>query len=213
MAVAVVAEQNLLERLRRGDEEAFEQVVDLYGPGLRRLARAYVPESVADEVVQDTWLGFLQSLDRFEGRSSLKTWIYRILINTAKKRRAREGRSVPFSSLGAETDAAQSLVEPDRFLPPDHPRWPGHWSAPPDSWRNIPESTLLSKEVLDVIEMALAGLPPAQRQALILRDIEGLRGEEVRNLLGVTGTNQRVLLHRARSAVRRALETYFEDER
>jgi RNA polymerase sigma-70 factor (ECF subfamily) len=213
MAVAIVAEQNLLERLRRGDEEAFEQVVDLYGPGLRRLAQAYVPESLADEVVQETWLGFLQSLDRFEGRSSLKTWIYRILINTAKKRRARESRSVPFSSLGAETDADQSLVEPDRFLPPDHPQWPGHWAAPPESWRNIPESTLLSKEVLDVIEMALAGLPPAQRRALILRDIEGFSGEEVRNLLGVTGTNQRVLLHRARSAVRRVLEAYFEDER
>ena len=210
--MAIVAEENLLERLRRGDETAFEEVVGTYGPGLRRVARAYVPESLADEVVQEAWLGFLNSLERFEGRSSLKTWIYRILINTAKKKRARERRSVPFSSLAAVTDQDQPLVEPDRFLPADHLESPGAWSSPPDSWRSIPESTLLSKEVMDVIKMTLADLPPAQRQALILRDIEGFGSDEVRNFLGVTGTNQRVLLHRARSAVRSALEAYFKDE-
>lgn len=207
----LVDEGNLLQRLRKGDEAAFEEIVDRYGPGLRRLARAYVPESLADEVVQETWLGFLKSLDRFEGRSSLKTWIYRILMNTAKKRWTRESRSIPFSSLGAHDVDGQPPVDPGRFLPPDHPQWPGHWSTPPESWRGIPESSLLSKEVLEVIAMALAGLPPAQRQALVLRDVEGFSSDEVCNFLGVTGTNQRVLLHRARSAVRRALEAYFGD--
>jgi RNA polymerase sigma-70 factor (ECF subfamily) len=207
--MVLVDEKNVLERLRKGDEVAFEDFVDHYGPRLERLARTYVGESLAGEVVQEAWLGFLQSLDRFEGRSSLKTWLYRILINTAKKKRAREARSVPFSS--ARADDAGPLVDPDRFLPLDHPRWPGHWSSPPHSWEGIPDSTLLSKEVLGVIEEALEKLPTAQRRALMLRDIEGFSAEEVRNLLGVSGTNQRVLLHRARSAVRRALEAYFED--
>ncbi|MGH2787700.1 MAG: RNA polymerase sigma factor [Actinomycetota bacterium] len=204
-------ETNLLERLRKGDEAAFAEFVDHYGPKLRRLARSYVPDSLADEVVQEAWLGFLGSLDRFEGRSSLKTWLYRILMNTATKRRAREARSVPFSSLGAD-GADGDHVDNDRFLPPNHPRWPGHWASPPRSWEGIPESTLLSQEVLDVIEKALAGLPRAQRGTLILRDVEGLGAKDVCNLLGVSGTNQRVLLHRARSAVRAALEAYFKDD-
>ncbi|SRR6266508_836351 len=200
-------ELGLVEALRAGDEAAFMTLVDRYGPSMLRLAMVYVRNrSVAEEVVQETWLGVLRGIDRFEGRSSLKTWIFRILTNTAKTRGQRESRSVPFGSFGDEDEPA---VDPDRFLPPDHPRWPGHWSSPPSGWSGVPEERLVGKETLGVIAQAVEALPPAQREVITLRDLDGWTSDETCNALGLTETNQRVLLHRARSKVRRALEEYL----
>jgi RNA polymerase sigma-70 factor (ECF subfamily) len=200
-----VAEAELLEALRAGDEEAFAALVREYNPSLVRVARMFVPtQAAAEEVAQETWLAVLNGLDRFEGRSSLKTWIFRILTNRAKTRGIREGRSLPFSAL--EPD--EPSVGPERFRTGDD-RWPGHWAAPPSGF---PEERLLAGETRDVIERTIAGLPPTQRAVISLRDIEGWSAEEVCNALTLTETNQRVLLHRARSAVRAALEQYLQDE-
>jgi RNA polymerase sigma-70 factor (ECF subfamily) len=159
--------------------------------------------------VQDAWLGFLQSLDRFEGRSSLKTWLFRIAFNCAQKRVAGEGRSIPFSALAqAEDPAGEPSVDPDRFLDANH-RWANHWQSPPSSWEGIPEGRLLSNEVLDLVRASIVGLPPQQRDVIALRDVDGWTAAEVCNVLGLTETNQRVLLHRARSRVRRDLEQYL----
>ncbi len=177
-----------------------------------RLALSYVrSRAVAEEVVQEAWLGVFKGLDRFEGRSSLRTWIFRILTNTAKTRAEREGRTVPLSSLGGPDD--ESAVALDRFLGDDHPRWPGHWAEPPRRWDGIPESRLLSAETRARIAAAIDVLPPQQRQVISLRDVEGWPADEVCNVLGLSETNQRVLLHRARAQVRAALEEYLENER
>ncbi len=198
----------LLDGLRRGDEVAFDQLVSRYHVTLVRLARLYVADRpVAEDVAQETWLGMLQSLPRFEGRSSLKTWLFRILANRAKTRAMREGRSIPFSALWSpEDDPGEPAVEPERFLPPDAPRYPGHWGMrPPEP---LPEERLVSRETRALIDATIATLPPAQREVITLRDIEGWTSDEVCNALAVSETNQRVLLHRARSKVRRALEQY-----
>ena len=200
-----------LRALREGDEAAFAALVDRYHGPLLRLAMAFVPShAVAEEVVQETWLGVFEGLNRFEGRSSLKTWIYRILINRAKTRGVRESRSVPFSPLGTFTeDADQPAVDPARFRSTGY--WVDHWAEPPDAWDDdTPEKLLLSKEGLSQIEKAIATLPPTQRQVITLRDVEGLSSAEVCNILVLSETNQRVLLHRARSRVRRALARYLE---
>jgi RNA polymerase sigma-70 factor (ECF subfamily) len=205
------AERELLAALRRGDETAFAQLVEaLHGPMLR-VAMVHVGDrSVAEEVVQDAWLGVLQQLDRFEGRSSLKTWVLRITSNRAKTRAIRERRTLPFSALpGGDQDAEEPAVDPDRFLPAGH-RWAGHWASPPRSWREAPEDLLLSQETMTEVERAVATLPAAQRAVLVLRDVEGLAAAEACQLLGVTEGNQRVLLHRARSKVRAALERYLD---
>ncbi len=201
----------LLQALRDGDEAAFAALVDRYHGPLLRLAMSFVPsEAVAEEVVQETWLAVLEGLKRFEGRSALKTWIYRILINQAKTRGIRESRSVPFSPLGASTeDADEPAVDPSRFRSTGY--WADHWAEPPGAWDDdTPEKLLLSKEGLAQIEKAIEALPPTQRQVITLRDVEGLSSEEVCNILAISETNQRVLLHRARSRVRRALERYLE---
>jgi RNA polymerase sigma-70 factor (ECF subfamily) len=185
-------------------------VEQLQGP-LLRLARTYVSDpAVAEDVVQETWLAVLRGLDRFEGRSSLKTWIFSILMNRARTRAVREGRSIPFSALedAAGEDEGPS-VEPERFLPPDHPRWPGHWAAPPREWNTTPEAMALSGETRGIIDAAIADLKPAQREVITLRDIDGLTSTEVCQVLGISEVNQRVLLHRARSKVRAALERYL----
>jgi RNA polymerase sigma-70 factor (ECF subfamily) len=188
--------------------------VEQYYPAMLRVALMYVPNrSVAEDVIQETWLGVLQGLSRFEGRSSLKTWIFRILTNTAKTRAQREGRSVAFSALAeAESDEAEPAVDPDRFRGPDD-QYPGGWlaTAAPQSWAGVPEERMLSAETRGVIAQAIAALPPAQRAVITLRDVEGWAPEEVCDHLGVTDGNQRVLLHRARSKVRQALEHYLSE--
>jgi RNA polymerase sigma-70 factor (ECF subfamily) len=153
-------------------------------------------------------LGVLNGIERFEARSSLKTWIFRILTNIAKTRAQREGRTLPFSALERPGTVPEPAVGPERFLPPDHERWPGHWSARPEPW---PEDSLLAAEARSVVKEAIEALPPAQRAVISLRDVEGWSSDETGNALGLTETNQRVLLHRARSKVRQALEDYFSE--
>jgi RNA polymerase sigma-70 factor (ECF subfamily) len=205
-----VEDLELVARLRRGDEAAFTELARrLYGPMLR-LAMVHVGNrAVAEEVVQDAWVGVLRQLDRFEGRSSLRTWVLRIVGNRAKTRAVRERRSLPFSALDG-LDEAGPAVDPDRFLPPGEP-WAGHWASPPRSWRDLPEDRLLSRETRAEVEQAVELLPPAQRAVIVLRDVEGLTAAETCELLGLTEGNQRVLLHRARSKVRRALERYLDE--
>ena len=214
-SAALEDDQLLVEALRRGDEAAFMRLVSAYHQALERLALVYVStRETAEEVVQETWIGVLRGVDRFEGRSSLKTWIFRILVHTAKTHAQREGRSVPFSSLAdSDPEAEEPAVEPQRFLPPDDPHWPGHWASIPRRWDEMPEQRLLSGETLAHVEQAIHELPPNQRSVIELRDIEGYTSEEVCNVLGISETNQRVLLHRARSKVRGALEVYFDEGR
>jgi RNA polymerase sigma-70 factor (ECF subfamily) len=199
-----VSERELVAALKAGDEAAFRTLIETYHAMLVRVARAYVPtNTAAEEVAADTWLAVLEGIDRFEERSSLKTWLFRILTNKAKTRGLRERRTLPFSSLEAD----DSSVDPDRFHGPEH-RWPGHWAAAPQAF---PEERLLAAETRDVVERAIEALPPAQRTVISLRDLEGWSAEEVCNALTLSETNQRVLLHRARAAVRAALEGYFEE--
>ncbi len=204
---AVTDETTLIDALRRRDEAAFVALVEMYHASLLRL---YVADrAAAEEVVQDTWLGVLKGIDRFEGRSSFKTWLFRILTNIAKTRGVREARSVPFSTLfEADAEANEPAVTPDRFLPPED-EWAGSWSIEPSAWTDQPETRLLSREVLAHIRSAIAALPPAQREVITLRDVEGWSSDEVCNALDITETNQRVLLHRARAKVRAALEDYL----
>jgi RNA polymerase sigma-70 factor (ECF subfamily) len=195
----------LVEGLRAGDEAAFAAVMRMYGKGMLRVAEMYVSSrAVAEDVVQEAWVGVLRGIGRFEGRSSLKTWLYRIVANTAKTRGVRESRSVPFSSLGDDGD--EGTVDADRFLGSGE-RFPGHWAVPPQAW--APEGRLLADETLEVVERAIEKLPPAQRAVITMRDVQGFTSEEVCNALDLTETNQRVLLHRARAKVRSALEEYM----
>jgi RNA polymerase sigma-70 factor, ECF subfamily len=194
----------LVERLRAGDESAFAELVRTHHSSLLRVARLFVPTAaVAEDVVGETWLGVVKGIDRFEGRSSLKTWIFRILTNIAKTRGQRESRSLPFSSLDDADGTFEPAVESGRFTPV------GHWADPPRAW---PEERLISRETLEVIEDAIESLPPAQRAVISLRDVEGWDAEEVRNALELSETNQRVLLHRARAKVRRALDGYLMEQ-
>jgi RNA polymerase sigma-70 factor (ECF subfamily) len=200
--------EQLLVALRAGDEKAFAGLVDRYHAGFVRVARMYVRDSaVAEEVAQETWLAVLGGIDRFEGRSSLKTWLFRILTNRAKTRGERESRSVPFSSIGEPDEPA---VDHDRFRP-EGDQYPGGWKEFPSPWEGDPEERLLAGETRRLILATIKTLPPAQRAVITLRDIEGFGSEEVCNVLEVSDTNQRVLLHRARSKVRRALELYLEE--
>jgi RNA polymerase sigma-70 factor (ECF subfamily) len=201
----------VLVRLRGGDEAAFADLIALHHAALLRMARTYTTDAaLAEELVQDTWIAFLESLGRFEGRSSIKTWLFRILMNVARARLRKESRTVPLSTVA---DRDEPAVEPRRF----HARWlpgiGGHWSEPPAPWAELPEEQALASETRAAIEAAMAELPEQQRQVMVLRDIEGFAAEEVCNLLGLSDTNQRVLLHRARSKVRRALAPRMGGER
>jgi RNA polymerase sigma-70 factor, ECF subfamily len=208
MAQAAPAEAQVLEALRAGDEDAFRALVREYTPSLVRVARIYVStQAAAEEVAQETWLGVLNGLSRFEGRSSLRTWIFRILTNIAKTRAKRDGRTLPFSALSEPGRVPEAAVDADRFLDPEHPRWPGHWALKPEAW---PEDALVAAETREKLAEAIEALPAAQRAVISLRDIEGWSSEEVRNALDLSETNQRVLLHRARSKVRAALESYLD---
>lgn len=206
-------ETELVLQLRRGDEAAFAGLVERYHAPMLRLARSFVPSAeVAEEVVQEAWLGVLQGIDRFEGRSSLKTWLFRILTNIARTRGERESRTVPFSSLArAEADGDEPALDPDRFMAEGQPG-AGMWANPPKAWHDLPEERLLSNEVMGVVAAAIDRLPPAQRTVILLRDVQNLSAEEACNALEVSETNQRVLLHRARSKVRRELERYLGDQ-
>lgn len=209
---AAPADLRVIDALRQGDEGAFGRLVDQYHASLRRVARLYVSNrAVADEVVQDTWVGVIQGIWAFEGRSSLKTWIFRILINHAKTRAVRERRTVPFAGFGADdVGAPEAAVSPDHFSPADYPTEPGHWTRPPRDIGTSPEGRLLSREAGELLQRAIDALPPNQRIVLTLRDVEGCSTEEVCNALGIQETNGRVLLHRARAKVRAALEPYLE---
>jgi RNA polymerase sigma-70 factor, ECF subfamily len=186
----------LLAALKSGDETAFVATVEAWTPAMLRLARAHVASgAVAEEVVQEAWIGILRGLDRFEGRSSLRTWALSIVSNIAKTRGMKEARSEPFAPA----------VDPDRFQDADG-RYPGGWQAPPEPW---PEQQLEDAETRDATLAAIDALPPRQRAVISLRDVEGFSSEEVCNALDISETNQRVLLHRARSKVRGALEAHF----
>jgi len=204
------SDAELVAALRAGDEDVFRELVRDWHSALLRVARIFTPsQAVAEDVVQDTWVRVLGALDRFEGRSSLKTWVFRILVNTAKTRAQREGRVLPFSALREPGRVPEATVEADRFLSPDDPHHPGGWSAPP---RDLPEERLLAAETRAVIADVIDRLPPNQRAVISLRDVEGWTSEEVRNALDLSEVNQRVLLHRARAKVRAALEDYLGEE-
>jgi RNA polymerase sigma-70 factor, ECF subfamily len=202
-------DHELVQRLRDGDDTAFAELIDRYGVTMVRVAQMYVRDrATAEEVVQETWLAVLNGIDRFEERSSLKTWLFRILTNRAKTRGERDGRLVPFSSLAGAAQDDEPSVDPDRFFDPDSPT-PGAWAAPPVPW---PEDKVLEHETLGVIEMAIDQLPEAQREVILLRDVEGWSPMDVADALEITDGNQRVLLHRARSKVRAALEQYMNPQ-
>jgi RNA polymerase sigma-70 factor (ECF subfamily) len=209
--VASPADLALVERLRAGDETTFMMLVEEHQATMLRIAQMYVSSrAVAEEVVQEAWLGIVKGLGAFEGRSSLRTWMYRIVTNLAKTRGQREGRSIPFSALAG-----------DESEPPADPAWfqgsteqsPGAWRTLPDEWRGIPDDRLVGHETLVKIGQAIDTLPPLQAEVIRMRDVLGWTSEEVRNALDLSETNQRVLLHRARGRVRRALDAYLREER
>jgi RNA polymerase sigma-70 factor, ECF subfamily len=208
-AAAPTDDHELAARLRSGDEAAFVSAVAAWSGGMRRLARCFVttPES-ADEVVQEAWLGIIEGIDRFEGRSTVKTWAYRILVNTARRRAEREGRSLPWSSMTSDDDGP--TVEAERFQGPGEP-YPGHWRLFPPPWPS-PEEHAQTGELRAVLAEACARLPARQRAVLVLRDVDGYSAEEACAILGVSATYQRVLLHRARAFVRGRLEDYYTSD-
>jgi RNA polymerase sigma-70 factor, ECF subfamily len=197
----------LVTALRDGDEAAFTSLVERYHAPMVNVARGYVRDrATAEEVVQDAWAAALRGIDRFEGRSALSTWLFRIVMNQAKTRAVRERRSVPMSALLDESEGP--AVDPERFHPPGHPA-SGGWAVPPRSWAEEPEERLVSRETRDMLLEAIDALPGLQRDVVWLRDVQGLSAEEVCDLLEITDANQRVLLHRGRSKVRQALESYL----
>jgi RNA polymerase sigma-70 factor, ECF subfamily len=196
-----------LDAIKAGDEAAFEAMIARYHGPLLRLAAAYVRDAgVAEEVVQETWLTFLRTLDRFEGRSSLRTWIYGILMNIARSRRRKESRILPFTSVFRrhDTDSRRPTVDPARFGAD------GLWSTPPSPWTNLPEAAAINQEALGRVKAAIAELPEKLREVVVLRDVAGLDPDEVCRLLAISAVNQRVRLHRGRAAVRRTLEEYLK---
>ncbi|HSQ51389.1 MAG TPA: sigma-70 family RNA polymerase sigma factor [Nitrospiraceae bacterium] len=203
-------EPTLLARLKRGDEGAFDELVNQHHSALIRIAMGYVADrEVAEEVVQDTWLAVIESLNRFEGRSSLRTWICGILIHKAKDRGVREKRHTTFSAFESCDDDNDEAVDPSRFQQTGE--WAGHWAFPPQPWDNqTPEKLLASKQAVDCMQRAIKALPSTLKEVLILRDVEGVDAKEVCEMLTITETNLYVRLHRARERVRVAVEIYLE---
>jgi RNA polymerase sigma-70 factor (ECF subfamily) len=202
-------ERDLLERLRAGDSAAFSGIVDAWSPVMLHIARRYVGDAhAAEDVVQDAWLGVLNGLSRFEGRSTLRSWTFSILINRAKTRRARDARTLPSAGLtGQEPDGP--TVDPARFQGPDG-SYPGHWTSTgaPRRWEQ-PEGRVIGREIGRLIDAAMDQLPDRQRLVVQLRDVEGMTAEETCATLRLTQANQRVLLHRGRASLRAALEHYY----
>lgn len=208
--VATKDEQTLVARLRLGDEGAFDELVTKHHGALIRVAMGYVADrEVAEEVVQDTWIAVFGSLDRFEGRSSLRTWIFGILIHKAKDRGVREKRHMTFSAFESFDDEHEEAVDPSRFN--QSGEWAGHWAFPPQPWDDqTPEKLLASQQAVSAMNQAIEALPRTLKEVLILRDVDGLESQEVCELLKITETNLYVRLHRARERVRRAVEVYLE---
>jgi RNA polymerase sigma-70 factor, ECF subfamily len=201
-------EAALLAALRAGDEDAFTELVDRHHASLVRVARQYVPtQEIAEDVAQEAWLGLVRGLDTFEGRSSLRTYLFRIVMNLARTRGVREARSAPFSSL-ARDDEDGPAVEPERFVQAPA-AGAGHWASPIRPWSSSAEQLALSAEAVERILEAIAELPEAQRRVVTLRDVEGFGADEVSDLLELSPGNQRVLLHRARTKLRQALAEYY----
>jgi RNA polymerase sigma-70 factor (ECF subfamily) len=202
-------EDEQVARLRAGDEAAFRTLVEAHHATMVTVARGYVrTQAVAEEVAQEAWLGVLKGLDRFEGRSSLSTWILRIVMNKAMTRGSREARSVPFSSFATEEEGGPA-VEPERFRPAGA-TFAGNWQSFPADWGALPEEKLLGRETIDVVKLEIEALPEAQRTVITMRDVAGCSAEEVCEVLGISAGNQRVLLHRARSRVRAAIERHID---
>jgi RNA polymerase sigma-70 factor, ECF subfamily len=196
----VSPDAELVQRLRTGDERAFAELVDAYDGRMRRLARTFVrSDAVADDVVGETWLAVVRGIDRFEGRSSLRTWLFRILVNRARTRAVREARSLPFSSLGPDDEDGGPAVDPDAFRD-------GGWVTPPAE----PDAEVLAGELRGRLADIVDTLPERERTVILLRDVAGLDGPEVAEALGISEGNQRVILHRARSKVRGQLGRYLE---
>jgi RNA polymerase sigma-70 factor, ECF subfamily len=206
MTDLVKSETEIIAGLLIGDDDIFETLVNAYYPAMIRLARIYVPEDVAGDVVQETWIAVLKGLPNFERRSSLKTWIFSILMNRARSHARSEYRHTQHSSLD---DWDEPSVDGDRFLPEDH-QWAQHWKESPLEWDESVENRLISKETLDLIGGVIEGLPSNQREVILLRDFQHWAADEVCHLLSLTEANQRVLLHRARSKIRQTLEGYLK---
>jgi RNA polymerase sigma-70 factor (ECF subfamily) len=206
----VNVDSGIVAGLRAGDQDIFRSVVARLNPGLVRLARTYVSAELADEVIQETWVAVIRNIHTFEERSSLSTWVYRILLNKVRTLAKRESKIIPFAAMGHTGDGDKPTVDPERLTHPAD--GPGHWARTPPRWENLPAEQLESSEVLEMIIAAIARLPMAQREVIELRDIQGRPAEEVCNTLGISSVNQRVLLHRARVAVRAMLEEYLTNE-
>lgn len=209
--VVVNGEALLLDRLRKGDEGAFDELVTRHHSALIRMALAYVADrEVAEEVVQDTWMAVIDGLSRFEGRSLLRTWIFGIMIHKAKDRGVREKRHVNFSSFESVDDDNDEAVDPSRFH--QSGEWAGHWAFPPQPWdERTPEKLLASQQAVNAMNRAIEALPQTLKEVLILRDVEGVEAKEACDILRITETNLYVRLHRARERVRQAVESYLEE--
>jgi RNA polymerase sigma-70 factor (ECF subfamily) len=206
-----IDDTELVRRLRAGEEETFRQLVAQWSGAMLRLARTFVGNAQsAEDVVQDAWLGVLRGIEGFEGRSSLRSWVFTIVINRARTRGVREARTIPWSALGSGDAEQGPTVDPARFQGPEGD-YPGHWTSTgaPQRWDELPERRLLAKEAIAQVGVALEQLPERQRLAVTLRDVAGFTSEEACDLLGITAENQRVLLHRGRAAVRARLEEYY----
>lgn len=208
-SLGVTKDIALLGRLRQGDEGAFVELVTRHHSALVRTAMGYVADrEVAEEVVQDTWMAVIEGLERFEGRSSLRTWIFGIMLHKAKDRGVREKRHVNFSSFETVNDEGEEVIDPSRFHPSGE--WAGHWAFPPPPWDDqTPEKLLASQQAVNAMNRAIESLPRTLKEVLILRDVEGVEAKEACEILKITETNLYVRLHRARERVRQAVETHF----
>jgi RNA polymerase sigma-70 factor (ECF subfamily) len=196
----------LVQRLRDGDESAFVGLIDEFHSGFVRLAQGYVHDcALAEDVAQEAWIGILRGLHQYAGRASFKSWMFRILVNCAKRRAMRESRSVPFSAVWDQTDNPSESSVPEDWFRGSGDEFPGGWVVFPRSWGDSPEQRMISEEIRAELAEQIDRLPHKQREVLVLRDVEGLSSEEVRSVLQLSESNQRVLLHRARSRLRQSL--------